>query len=43
MERRMASVESELKENSKKGAEHNLPENEKKDRSVQQDIGEMLI
>lgn len=30
MERRMASVESELKENSKKGTEHNLPENEKK-------------
>ena len=43
MERRMASVESELKEISKKGTEHNLPENERKGSLSSADIGEMLI
>lgn len=40
---RMASVESELKEISKKGTEHNLPENERKGSLSSADIGEMLI
>ena len=39
----MASVESELKEISKKGTEHNLPENERKGSLISADIGEMLI
>ena len=39
----MASVESELKEISKKGAEHNFPENERKGSLSSADIGEMLI
>ena len=43
VERRMASVESELKEISKKGTEHNLPENERKGSLSLADIGEMLI
>lgn len=43
VERRMASVESELKEISKKGTEHNLPENERKGSLSSADIGEMLI
>ena len=43
VERRMASVESELKEISKKGTEHNLPENERKGSLGSADIGEMLI
>lgn len=43
VERRMASVESELKEISKKGAEHNFPENERKGSLSSADIGEMLI
>lgn len=43
VERRIASVESELKEISKKGTEHNLPENERKGSLSSADIGEMLI
>lgn len=43
VERRMASAESELKEISKKGTEHNLPENERKGSLSSADIGEMLI
>ena len=43
VERRMASVERELKEISKKGTEHNLPENERKGSLSSADIGEMLI
>ena len=43
VERRMASVESELKEISKKGTEHNLPENERKGSLSSADISEMLI
>ena len=43
VEMRMASVESELKEISKKGTEHNLPENERKGSLISADIGEMLI
>ena len=39
----MASAESELKEISKKGTEHNLPENERKGSLSSADIGEMLI
>lgn len=39
----MASVESKLKEISKKGTEHNLPENERKGSLSSADIGEMLI
>ena len=39
----MASVESELKEISKKGTEHNLPENERKGSLNSADIDEMLI
>lgn len=43
VERRMAKVESKLKEISKKGTEHNLPENERKGSLSSADIGEMLI
>ena len=43
VERRIASVESELKEISKKDTDHNLPENERKGSLSSADIGEMLI